>query len=70
MKMLLKVTDFSLAQGSKDKVIYTDDKGSMFIGPYHEVNLGYTYPVEVGTKQTGEKYYYIMKFTGEGMKPR
>jgi hypothetical protein len=68
MKMFLKVADFNRMQSPTNRVIYTDDKGLSFIGPEHEVNLGYTYVVECSTKLVGEKYYYIMKFIGEGKK--
>jgi hypothetical protein len=69
MKKYLKVTKFYKKSGSRNRMIYESDNGELFEGPEHNVVVGYTYAVEVGTKRFEDYYYNIIKFTSPGKKP-
>ena len=64
MKQSIKINDFS--RFTENSTIYTDSTGQKYIGPIHQVVVGYTYSVEVVEKQGDERFPYILKFLGPG----
>ena len=68
MKKYLKVTDYHRKSGNQKRMIYVNDNGELFDGPEHDVTIGYTYAVEVGTKKFEDRYFNIIKFISEGKK--
>jgi hypothetical protein len=68
MKKYLKVTRFYKKSGSRNRMIYENDKGELFDGPEHNVVAGYTYAVEVATKKFEDRYHNIVKFISPGEK--
>jgi hypothetical protein len=68
MKKFLKVTDYYRKSGNQRRMVYVNDNGELFDGPEHDVKVGYTYTVEVGSKKFEDRYFKIIKFVSEGKK--
>ena len=44
-------------------MMYTDDKGELFIGPVKNVDVGEAYLAEVRTKRVGGSYHRIISWS-------
>ena len=60
MRYQLKIENCQWEIGNREQMLYTDDKGELFIGSPKDVRIGKTYEVEVDEKLLGTCYRHII----------
>jgi hypothetical protein len=65
MRYQLKLVNCQWEMGNHEQMLYTDDRGELFIGPAKDVRIGKTYEVEVDEKLLGTCYRHIIAWLDE-----